>query len=142
MTRASRLWAAGAILAAMTTAKGARAEEDVAKMYDLGVQATATVAKGGSGTVTVRIAPKAGAEFHKEAPLKVQLEAPKNIALSKDKLTRDDVKMDGAAATLEVPFTANDAGKGTIEAKLSFMICTDKVCARQERTASLPVAVR
>ncbi len=120
----------------------AGAEEDTSKLYDLGIQATATVAKGSAGSVSVRIAPKPGAEIHKEAPIKLQLEAPKNVALAKDKLSRADVKMDGGAATFEVPFTANDAGKGTIEAKLSFYICTEKMCAHQERTASLPVAVQ
>jgi hypothetical protein len=100
------------------------------------------VSKGGSGNVSVRIAPKPGAEIHKEAPIKVSLEAPKNIALSKDKLSRSDVKMDGVAATLDVPFKGVEPGKTTIEAKLSFYICTEKMCARQERTASLPVAVQ
>ncbi len=138
-------WSFAAIvvgLGLLGTAARAEEEVDTTKLYDLGVQATAQVTKGGSGTVSIKIAPKAGAEIHKEAPVSISFEAPKNVALSKSTLSRPDMKMDGTAATFEVPFTGTEAGKGTIEAKLSFFICTDKMCSKQQRTASLPVTVR
>ena len=33
------------------------------------------------------------------------------------------------------------AGKGTVEAKLTFFICTEQLCARQKKTISVPVEV-
>ncbi len=42
----------------------------------------------------------------------------------------------------EVPFTAAAAGKGAVDAKLTFFICTEKLCARQQKTFSIPVEVQ
>ena len=120
----------------------ADATEDAAKLYDLKIDATASVTKGAAGAVTVRIEPKAGAEIHGEAPIKLELSGPKNVTLAKAKCGRADLKMDGAKAGFDVAFTGADAGKGQIDATLSFFICTDKVCAKQERKASLPVEVK
>ena len=121
----------------------AQAELPEAKgWYDLDISATPKVAKGGSGSVTVHITPKGGAEIHKEAPIKLALQAPANVEMSKTQVGRKELKMNGNNASFDVPFTAREAGNGDIEVTLSFYICTDQVCAHQERKASLPVAVR
>jgi hypothetical protein len=129
-------------IAALAFAPLARAADDPAKLYDLTIEATPKVAKGAAGSVSVRIVAKGGGELHADTPIKLELSGPKNLALAKDKFTRADVKIVGDATTLEAPFTASDKGKGAIDAKLSFFVCTDKMCARQERTASLPVEVK
>jgi hypothetical protein len=130
------------LLSAGVTPARAESEPDATSWYDFAIKATPSVTKGGKGSVTVQITPKGTAEIHKEAPIKLSLQAPANVELSKTVLGRKEVKMDGNNASFDVPFTANDVGKGDIEATVSFFICTDKICARQERKATLPVAVR
>lgn len=130
------------VLGALSLVPAARADDDAAKLYDLDMQAPAKVAKGAQGTVTVKITPHKGAEIHKEAPVSLSLAASEQLALSKAKLGRGEMKLDGGNASFAVPFTAVAAGKTSIEATLRFYICTDKTCAQQERKASLPVTVQ
>ena len=67
--------------------------------------------------------------------------------VEKDKLAYKDsigTKKNGAEYPdphFEVPFTADAAGKASIEAKMKFFVCTDKVCAPQTKTVTLPVDV-
>jgi hypothetical protein len=117
-------------------------EPNPATLYDLTVKATPKLKAGDSGSVSIRIAPRKPGEFHPESPTNIALTTSKNIAPSKAKLTKKDLKMDGEDATFEVPFSATEAGKGNINLTMSFYICTDKTCALQERTASLAVAVK
>jgi len=117
-------------------------ELDASGWYDLEVKATPKVNKGEAGSLTVHITPKGKAEIHKEAPIKLTLAPPAAVELSKTTLTRSDLKMEGPNASFDVPFTGHEAGKGDIVATVSFYICTDQICAHQERKASLPVTVR
>jgi len=41
----------------------------------------------------------------------------------------------------EVPLTATGKGAGTVEAKVTFFICTADACLRQQKALSVPVAV-
>jgi hypothetical protein len=130
----------GGVVFALVGAVAAGVEPS--SLYDLTFHATNPVARGASGSVTARIVPHAGAHLSDEAPVTLTLSATPAIALSKSKATRADVKYAGGGGVLEVPFTAVEAGQATIEAKLRFYICTDKTCAQQEKTTSLPVTVR
>ena len=120
----------------------AESEPDASSWYDFDISAPSKVAKGESGSVTVHITPKGAADIDKEAPIKLSLKPPSYVDMSKTELGRKEVKMNGNNASFDVPFTAREAGKGSIEATVSFYICTDQICAHQERKASLPVAVR
>ena len=42
----------------------------------------------------------------------------------------------------EVPVTAGAAGSGKVEGKLTFFVCTEKICSRQQRDVSVPVEVK
>lgn len=117
-------------------------DPDPSTLYELTVKATPKLKTGGRGTLTVRITPHKPGEFHPQSPTKIGLTPSKNLKPEKDKLTKKDVRMDGDDATLEVPFSATEAGPGKIDLTMSFYICTDKTCALQERTASVAVAVR
>lgn len=130
-----------AVLALWAPSFAAASEDpaaDAAKLYDVRFDATPKVKKGAEGRLTVRIVPRGGAEIHKEAPINLALTGS-NVTPGKAKLGRPELKMEGHDAAFDVPFTATATGQ--LDATLSFFICTDKICARQERKASLPVSV-
>lgn len=121
---------------------------DPKSLYDLSSEGTtANVKPGGKGTLVLSISPKSGAHVSDEAPLKIELTG-KNLKLDKAKLGREDSvakKQDGAqyvAPRFEVPFTGDVAGSGSVDVKATFFICTDKICARQQKTLSVPVSVQ
>lgn len=129
-------------LALAASPLAARAEaDDGASLYDLKIEAAPKLKKGAQGHLLVRISPKKGAELHKEAPIALAVKPSANVTVAKAKYTRDDMKLDGDAATYDVPFTASAAGPGTLDTTLTFFICTEKLCLRQERKTSLPLAI-
>ncbi len=101
---------------------------------------------GEKGKVVIEIRAKAGAHISDEAPLKIELKGT-GATVEKEKLVYKDSiakKKDGqefADPRFEVAFTAPAAGKASIEAKMRFFVCTDKVCAPQQKTVTLPVEV-
>jgi hypothetical protein len=127
----------------------ALAEPDVASLYEVKTDGSSTEVKGGEkGKVVISITAKNGAHVSDEAPLRIELSS-KEAKLEKDKLTLADSLVKKAAGSTEYPdprfevaFTAPASGKATVDAKMTFFICTEKVCARQTKTLSFPVAVR
>jgi hypothetical protein len=132
-----------AFLAAWVLASAALAAEEVdpANMYELSTKdSTSTVKAGQKGKWVLSIQPKAGAHVSDEAPLKIELSGT-NLKVDKAKLARQDALAAGPNPKFEVPFTAETAGKGSLDAKLTFFICTEKVCSRQQKTLSVPVDI-
>jgi len=41
----------------------------------------------------------------------------------------------------EVPLAVQGKGAGTVEAKMTFFVCTEQLCLRQQKTLSVPVTV-
>lgn len=125
------------------------AETDVKSLYDVSTEGSSTTVKAGEkGTVVIAIATKDGAHVSDEAPLKIEL-ASKESKLDKTKLTLADSvakKVEGGKTPpdprFEIAFTAAAKGKATVEAKMTFFICTDKICARQTKTLNFPVEVQ
>lgn len=120
---------------------------DVSGLYELTTDgSTLKVKAGEKGVLVLDIRAKSGAHISDEAPLKIELKAT-GAKVEKDKLAYKDsigVKKNGAEYPdphFEVPFTAATAGKASIEAKMKFFVCTDKVCAPQTKTVTLPVDV-
>ncbi|MFZ5444096.1 MAG: hypothetical protein ACOZQL_29130 [Myxococcota bacterium] len=119
---------------------------DVAALYDVTTEgSTAKLKAGEQGKLVIAFKLKGGAHVSDEAPLKIEL-AGKGAKLSKDKLTlADSVNPRAAGAKdypeprFEIPFSVSAAA--TIDARLSFFICTEKLCARQTKQLSLPVEV-
>ncbi|RKH77150.1 hypothetical protein D7X99_32675 [Corallococcus sp. AB032C] len=121
---------------------------DPATLYEVTTEGTSTQVKaGGQGTFVLAIKSKPGAHVSDEAPLKLELTG-KQLTPALKTLTREQSvakKADGQQFVdprFEVPFTAVSAGKGTLDATLTFFICTEKICARQKKTFSLPVEVQ
>jgi hypothetical protein len=120
---------------------------DVSGLYELTTDgSTVKVKAGEKGKLVLDIRAKSGAHISDEAPLKIELKAT-GAKVEKEKLAYKDstgVKKDGVEYPdphFEVPFTAPSAGKATIEAKMKFFVCTDKVCSPQQKTVTLPVDV-
>ena len=139
-----RLHLASTVLAAALASLGAvcadAAEPDAASLYELSAAGTpARVKAGGKGTFTLEIRPRGEAHVSEEAPLKVELTG-KNVKLARDKLVRADA-VSPRSPRFEVPFTGESAGAGSVEVKATFFICTENLCARQQKVLSVPVAV-
>jgi hypothetical protein len=122
-------------------------EVDPSAFYDVSTEGTSTKVKAGEkGVFVLSIKSKTGAHVSDEAPLKLQVKGTQ-LTPAKEQLGREDsVAKKSEGQTLvdprfEVPFTAAAAGKGTLDAKLTFFICTEKLCARQQKTFSVPVEV-
>jgi uncharacterized membrane protein len=119
-----------------------QAETDIATFYEVSTEGTSTKLKAGdTGKVIISIKSKNGAHVSDEAPLKIELSS-KQSKLSKEKLTlADSVNPKKEDPRFEVPFTPTAHGQSSVEAKMTFFICTEKQCARQVKTISLPVEV-
>ncbi|MBK7860521.1 MAG: hypothetical protein IPJ65_18310 [Archangiaceae bacterium] len=120
---------------------------DVAGLYDLTTDgSTLKVKAGEKGKLVIDIRSRSGAHISDEAPMKIELKAT-GAKVEKDKLNYKDstgVRKDGVEYPdphFEVPFSAPTAGKATIEAKMKFFVCTDKVCSPQQKTVTVPVDV-
>ena len=120
---------------------------DVAGLYDVTTEGSSSQVKlGEKGKLVIEFKTKPGSHISDEAPLKIELSG-KQAKPEKTRLTAADSvakKVEGKEFVdpkFEVPFTVAAAGKASVEAKLTFFICTDKVCARQQKTLTVPVDV-
>lgn len=120
---------------------------DPAQLYELSTAGTtASVTAGGKGLFVLQIQTKGGGHVSDEAPLKLELTGTL-LTPAKAKLSATDSvakKPEGGAHAnprFEVPFVAGGAGQGSIAAKLTFVVCTDAICARQVRSLTVPVTV-
>jgi hypothetical protein len=111
---------------------------DPGTLYEVTTQGSAQKVKGGGkGTVVLFLKTKDGSHVSTEAPFKIEVTG-KGLKPEKDRLTLADAVAD---PRFEIPFLATSAGQGAVEAKLTFFICTEKICARQQKTLSVPVLV-
>ncbi len=138
---------AAAVVALACTQGHAEASVDPATLYEVSTAGTSTQLKtGGRGTFVLTIKSKPGAYVSDDVPLKLELKGAQ-LSFTQQTLARKDSvakKAKGQAFAdprFEVPFTATAAGKGTVEAKLTFSICTKLICAKQTKTLSVPVKV-
>jgi len=136
------------MMVSMAAAAALAADPDVTSLYDVKTDGTsASVKAGEKGKIVIAIKAKNGAHVSDEAPLRIELSS-KDAKLDKEKITLADSlvkKVEGSAEfpdpRFEVGFTAAGQGKASVDAKMTFFICTEKVCARQTKTLSFPVTV-
>lgn len=128
-------------------ASGSQTDPDVASLYVLSTEGSTTVLKAGQpGTFVLSIRTTAGAHISEDAPMKLSVTGSGGVQPGKSLLSRSDAKplpkpTGPADPRFEVPLTASSKGQGAVEAKLTFFVCTDTLCSRQQRTVSLPVTV-
>lgn len=135
-------------VAALLCANSVFAQDpDPKSFYELSTAGTSTAVKmGEKGKVVIEIIAKPGAHVSADAPLSLKLTG-KNAKPEKESLKlADSVNKPKPGeeylnAKFEVPFAVEAVGKASIEAKIKFFVCTDKICARQEKTFSFPVDV-
>jgi hypothetical protein len=138
-----------AAVAALACTQGLAEEQvDPSTLYEVSTEGTTTRMKAGDqGTFVLSIRSKQGAHVSDEAPLKLELKgtqltpARERLALA-DSVAKKAPGQQFADPRFEVPFQAQAVGKGTLDAKLTFFICTEKLCARQQKTFSIPVEVQ
>jgi len=137
------------ILALLTLSLEASAAPDVdpSTLYSISTQGSSTRLKAGEkGVFVLAIQSKAGAHLSEEAPLRLALSG-KNVTPEKTQLeARDSVapRLAGHEFTdsrFEVPLRAAAAGAASIEARITFFVCTETLCARQQKLVSLPIEV-
>ncbi|MCY1077159.1 hypothetical protein [Archangium lansingense] len=138
---------AAALVALASTQVQAEGQVDPTTLYEVSTEGTSTKVKAGEqGVFVLSIKSKQGAHVSDEAPLKLELKgtqltpAQEKLAL-KDSVAKKAQGQQFVDPRFEVPFKATAAGKGTLDAKLTFFICTENLCARQQKTFSLPVEV-
>jgi hypothetical protein len=138
---------AAAVVAFASAQVQAEGQVDPATLYEVSTEGTSTKVKAGeAGVFVLSIKSKPGAHVSDEAPLKLELKGTQ-VSPAKEKLALADSVAKKAAGQefvdprFEVPFKASAAGKGTLDAKLTFFICSEKLCARQQKTFSIPVEV-
>lgn len=147
MTALPRLGAL-ALLATLLAVPARAADLDPASLYEVSTQGTSTRLKAGEkGVFVLTIKSKPGAHVSDEAPLKLEIRGSSQVTPAKQKLGREDSVARKAAGQqyvdprFEVPLTAAAAGQGTVDAKLVFFICTENLCARQQKAFTVPVEV-
>ena len=137
------------LMATVLGGAAALAAEEVepASLYAVSTEgSSASVHAGGQGTFVFSIVPKKGAHVTADTPFKLELSG-KKVQVSKAKLAyADSVGKPApgeqyAIPRFEVPITGAEAGEGAVDAKVTFFICTDTLCARQQRSVSVPVKV-
>ncbi len=122
-------------------------DPDPASLYVVSTEGSTTSLKAGQpGVFILSIRTLAGAHISEDAPLKLVLSGSGSVEPGKLSLGRGDAKPvskgEGPAdPRFEVPLTASSKGQGTVEAKLTFFVCTETLCSRQQRTLSVPVKV-
>jgi hypothetical protein len=100
------------------------------------------VAVGATATASLTITAKAGWHVNAEAPITVALTAPAGVTLQKAKLTRADLAQSTQdAARFDIPVSATEAGKKTINAEARFVLCQEQACKPVKETLALAVDI-
>jgi len=124
------------------------AEVDPTTLYRVTTDGTsAKVPAWKKGTLVLEIQSLKGAHVSDEAPLRIQLSGTGTVSPEKTQLVYgDSVRKPSASVKypdprFEVPLAVQGKGAGTVEAKMTFFVCTEQLCLRQQKTLSVPVTV-
>lgn len=100
--------------------------------------------KGTEGKVTVALAAKKGFHVNPDYPAKIKLQDPAapGVTYAKKVLTKADGKFEEMTATIEIPFTAANAGKAKVGGLFQFSVCSDKNCFMEKVDLELDVDVK
>ncbi len=143
-----RLWSLVPLPALLFASLALAAEVDPTTLYKLSTEGTtAKVAPGKKGTLVLEIQSLKGAHVSDEAPLRIQLSGTGAVVPEKTQLVYGDSVRKASPSVkypdprFEVPFVAQGKGAGAVEAKMTFFVCTEQLCLRQQKTLSVPVTV-
>jgi hypothetical protein len=116
---------------------------DPKSLYEIEAKVSEGLSPGETGTLTLAIRPKAGAEVKAETPLRAKLQPTGPVELEADQLAYDDHKrVEGKGPVFEVPLRAVEAGEGEVDVDLTFFICTAELCMRTKEDLSLDYRIQ
>ncbi len=120
-------------------APAARAADEA--LYEI-TKTDLKVAVGGTATTSLTIRVKGGWHVNGEAPISIALTPAAGLSVKKAKLTRADLAASTAdSARFDIPVSATEAGKKTINAEAHFVICQEQACKPVKETLALAVDV-
>jgi len=100
----------------------------------------ATGAVGAKSLASLTIHGKNGWHVNDEAPITIKLVAPPGVALAKPKLTKADaVEKTKDLARFDVALTAAEAGRKTVTAETSFVMCQETTCKPEKAKVELAI---
>jgi hypothetical protein len=100
------------------------------------------VAVGATATASLTITAKAGWHVNEEAPITVALTAPAGLTVEKAKLTRADLAQSTKETVrFDIPVSATEPGKKTINAEARFVLCQEQACKPVKETLALAVDI-
>ncbi|MES1208851.1 MAG: hypothetical protein ABUS79_23175 [Pseudomonadota bacterium] len=128
-----------ALLGAATASPVAHAAEE--GLYEI-TKTDLKVPVGGTATTSLTIKVKGGWHVNGEAPISVALTPASGLSVQKAKLTRADLAASTAdSVRFDIPVSATEAGKKTINAEAHFVICQAQACKPVKETLALAVEV-
>ena len=100
------------------------------------------VAVGATATASLTITPRPAGTSTREAPITVALTPPAGVTVQKAKLTRADLAQSTQeSARFDIPVSATEAGKKTINAEARFVLCQEQACKPVKETLALALDV-
>jgi hypothetical protein len=100
------------------------------------------VTVGATATASLTITAKAGWHVNGEAPITVALTPPAGVTVQKAKLTRADLAQSTQeSARFDIPVSATEAGKKTINAEARIVLCQEQACKPVKETLALAVEI-
>ncbi len=124
----------------LLSAPAVASEPEVVNFYEVSTEgSTARLKAGESGRLVIAITSKNGGHISEDAPLKIELSS-RQSTLAKNRLTRADSVVKGDPR-FEVGFTPTAQGPTSVEANLTFFVCSEKQCTRQTKSLSFAVEV-
>lgn len=125
------------ILCLATPGTAAFAADNTADIYNLSYEAQGDIASGKAGACALTISPKGKWTLKTNTPFKAMVTGSDGVNVSKEKYTAKDFASEKTPAkTINTEFTAAKAGAGTVNANLTFFLCTDEVCKRYKADAA------
>jgi hypothetical protein len=97
---------------------------------------------GAKGRTMVTLTGKNGWHLNEQAPVTLKLTPSPGISVDKPKMGRKDLVEDTKdRARFDIAFTPAEAGRKTIEAEASFVVCQESACKPVKEKVTLPVVV-
>jgi len=136
-----RLASLFALLAISSLASGAGVATAADALYEI-KKTEPKVAVGATATASLTITAKSGWHVNAEAPITVALTPPAGVTLQKAKLTRADLASSSLeSARFDIPVSATEAGKKTINAEARFVLCQEQACKPVKETLALALDI-
>ena len=115
--------------------------DEASSAWKLESSTVVKVKKGAEGKAHVEVVPREDAHVSPDAPISLTMTAAEGMKVAKAKLGRPDAKeTPRKGVAFDVPFTAEKSGE--LKGKLSFFICTEKLCERQTKELAFAVEVQ